>query len=103
MGTALSRKEVKKKEGTGDELTTVRGIVIPVDWDEEGNALAAAISSPDEQEYFVKQDAKGKELVGLMRQEIEVSGVVRKGIKGRKTVTVKNYRLKTGGDPWDVG
>jgi hypothetical protein len=103
MRTTGFRKEVKEDNGIDNELITITGIVIPVDWDEEGNALAAAISSPDEQEYFIKQDAKGKELVGLMRQEIEVSGVVRKGIKGRKTVTVKNYRLKTGGDPWDVG
>ena len=75
MGTTLSRKEVNKKERTGYELTTVRGIVIPVDWDDEGNALAAAISSPDEQEYLIKQDAKGKELVGLMRSQ-------RRGQKG---------------------
>jgi hypothetical protein len=102
MGTASSRK-VKKKKGTDNELTMVRGIVIPVDWDDEGNVLAAAISSPDEQEYLIKQDAKGKELVRLMRQEIEVSGVVRKGIKGCNTVTVKDYRLKTGSDPSGMG
>jgi len=103
MRTTGFRKGVKEDNGIDNELITITGIVIPVDWDEEGNALAAAISSPDEQEYFIKQDAKGKELVGLMRQEIEASGVVRKGIKGRKTVTVKNYRLKTGGAPWGVG
>jgi len=98
MKTASSGKEVKKKRGTVDKLTTVRGIVIPVDWDGEGNMLAAAISGSDEQEYMIEQDARGKELVALMRREIEVSGVVRKGIKGRKTVTVKSYRLKTGID-----
>ena len=103
MGTTSSRKEVKKKGGTVDKLTKVRGIVIPVDWDDEGNALAAAISSPDEQEYLIELDAKGKELVGLMRQEIEVRGVVKKGIKGRKTVTVRNYRLKKEGDPKGMG
>ena len=90
------RKEVKKSRKIGDELTTVRGILIPVDWDEEGNALAAAISGLDEQEYLIEQDAKGKELLGLMRREIEVSGMVSKAIKGRKTIKVKSYRLKTG-------
>lgn len=98
MRTALSRKEVKKKKGTGDELTTVRGIVIPVDWDEEGNALAAAISSPDEQEYFIEQDSKGKELLGFMQQEVEVSGTVREAIQGHKVITVKSHGLKMGGD-----
>ena len=89
---------MKKKRGTVDKLTTVRGIVIPVDWDKEGNALAVAISSPDEQEYVIEQDEKRKELIELIRQEIEVSGVVRKAIKGRKTITVKSYRLKTDGN-----
>lgn len=86
-------KEVTKKKGAGDELTTLTGIVIPVDWDEEGNVLAVAISSPDEQEYLIKQDAKGRELRGFIRQEMDINGVVRKAIKGRKTINVKNYKL----------
>jgi len=60
MRTRRFRKEVKESKGTGDELTTIRGIVIPVDWDENGNVLAAAISSPDEQVYFIELDKKGK-------------------------------------------
>ena len=99
MRREFLEKEVKKKRGAVDKLTTVRGIVIPVDWDEEGNALAVAISSPDEQEYLIEQDEKGKELTGLIRQEIEVSGIVRKAIKGRKTIAVKSYRLKTSETP----
>ncbi|MBU2522625.1 MAG: hypothetical protein KKD50_10435 [Proteobacteria bacterium] len=95
MRIASTGKEVKKKRRTVDKLTMVRGIVIPVDWDKEGNALAVAISSPDEQEYLIEQDEKGKELIGLIRQEVEVSGMVRKANKDRKTITVKSYRLKT--------
>ena len=91
-------KETNKKRGAVDKLTTVRGIVIPVEWDEEGNALAAAISGSDEQEYVIEQDEKGKELLKFIRHEIEVDGVFRKAIKGRKTVTVKSYKLKIDGD-----
>jgi hypothetical protein len=98
MKTASSGKEVKKKGGTVDKLTTVRGIVIPVDWDEEGNILAAAVSGSDEQVYVIEQDEKGKEVLEFIRHEVEVDGVVRKAIKGRKTVTVKSHRLKTGSD-----
>lgn len=98
MTTTVFKKEVKKKKETVDKLTTVRGIVIPVDWDEEGNMLAAAISGSDEQEYVIEQDEKGKELLQFIRHEIEVSGLVRKAIKGRKTITVKSHRLKTRGD-----
>lgn len=98
MTTTVFKKEAKKKKGTGDELTTIRGIVIPVDWDEDGNVLAIAISSQDEHEYFVELDKKGKKMLGLIRRGIEVSGVVRKIIKGCKTITVKSYRLKTDDD-----
>lgn len=98
MRTRRFGKEVKESKGTGDELTTIRGIVIPVDWDVDGNVLATAISSQDEHEYFVELDKKGKKMLGLIRRGIEVRGVVRKIIKGHKTITVKSYRLKTGDD-----
>lgn len=95
--TTTFRKEVKKRKKITDEPTRVRGIVIPVDWDKEGNTLAAAISGSDEQEYLIKQDPKGKELMRLMRQEIEAMGVVKKGNKGRKTIKIKDYELWRGG------
>ena len=98
MGKASYRKEVNKKKRAGDELTTVRGIVIPADWDEEGNVLAVAISSPNEQEYFVEQDSKGKELLGVIRQEIEASGIITKAMKGRNIIAVRSFSLKAGGD-----
>lgn len=96
--TTTFRKEEKKRKEIGDGPTTVRGVVIPVDWDEEGNTIAAAISSSDEQEYIINQDAKGKELLRLMRQEIEASGVVKKGSKVRKIIKVKSYWLNRGGN-----
>lgn len=98
MTTTVFKKAGKENKEIVDKLTKVRGIVIPVEWDGEGNALAVAISSPDEQEYVIEQNKKGKELIGLIRRGIEVSGVVRKIIKGRKTIAVKSYRLKTGDD-----
>ncbi|MDO9567062.1 MAG: hypothetical protein Q7J15_10015 [Candidatus Desulfaltia sp.] len=98
MTTTAFKKAVEENKGIGDKPTTVRGIVVSVDWDEKGNALAAAISTPDEQEYVIQQDEKGKELLKFIRHDVEVYGVVRKAIKGRKTVTVKSYKLKTADD-----
>jgi len=98
MTTTVFKKEMKKKKGTVDKLITVKGIVIPVDWDENGNALAVAISSPDEQVYFIELDKKGKKILELIRREIEVSGVVIKIVKGRNSITVRSYSLKTRGD-----
>jgi hypothetical protein len=92
MTTTAFSKEVREEKGRGDELTTVRGIVIPVDWDEEGNVLAVAILGAGEEEHFVEQDEEGKKLLELTRQEVEVSGTVREAIRGHKTITVKREK-----------
>jgi len=89
-----NQKMGKKKAKAGNELITVTGIVIPVEWDEHGNALATTVSTPGEREYLVEQDSTGKELLGLVRQEIEVSGVLGKGMEGGNTIRVSSYRLK---------
>jgi len=89
---------MKSDNQTGDELTPVRGILIAVDWDENGNALAAAVFDRDEEDYLVHLDAKGKELLGLVRREVEVIGVIRETTKGRKTITVKSYAVKMNSD-----
>ena len=49
-----------------------------------------------EREYLVQQDKKGKELLKLTRQEVKITGVLRKAIKGQKTIRVKAYQLVSG-------
>jgi hypothetical protein len=100
MKKVLTGKGVKKKRVTVDKLTTVRGLVIPIDWDKEGKAVAVAISSQDERDYVVKLDEKGKELLKFIRHEIEVDCIFGKAIKNCKTIIVKSYKLKTGSDEW---
>ncbi|MBC8456872.1 MAG: hypothetical protein H8D67_02615 [Deltaproteobacteria bacterium] len=78
----------------GDKLITIRGVVIPVDWDEKGSVVAIAISTPNEDEYLIDKDhLKGKELLHLIQEEVEVSGVVRED-KDKKIITVQKYILK---------
>ncbi|KPK19649.1 MAG: hypothetical protein AMK69_24110 [Nitrospira bacterium SG8_3] len=98
MKTRTFKKKAGKKRAEGDDLTAIRGIVIPAEWDDEGNALATYIASPGEQEYLVEQDAMGKELLALIRQEIEVTGIVQKSKRGRNTIAVRTYRLTGLGD-----
>jgi hypothetical protein len=82
-----------KEQAVSDTSKTVRGILIPADWDDAGNVLAVAVSAPGEKQYIVEQDSLGKELKKLMRQEVEVIGVVGEGRKGWNRITVKAYEL----------
>jgi hypothetical protein len=86
------------EDNTHLESVKIRGLVIPAAWDEMGNVLSVAVSTFDEEEYLVGKDEKGDQLLGLLRKEVEVSGVV--GIRdGGKTIRVKKVALtdKSGG------
>jgi hypothetical protein len=78
----------------GGKIITIRGIVIPVDWDEKGKVTAAALSAHNEEEYSIDQDYKGEELLHHIQKEVEVIGVVRKNNR-KKIIAVQKYILKS--------
>jgi hypothetical protein len=86
----LRKEGSKSRKAMGDQIRRIRGIVIPADWDEQGNVAALVIAAPNEEEYRVGMDKKGKELIAFLREEIEVSGFVSEK-KNKKIVKVKEY------------
>ncbi len=92
-GTKRPKKSIGKKESGGDKLITIRGLIMPADWDEEGNINAVAISTFEEDQYLVLNDEKGEQLLPLIRQEVKITGELgQKG--GRKTIKLKTFSLK---------
>jgi hypothetical protein len=74
-------------------LTTIRGLVIPVDWDDRGNITATAISTHLEEEYLVDQNAWGEALLAYLRQRVKVSGSIILKEDGKKVITVKRFEV----------
>ena len=81
---------------TETKLIQIIGMVIPVDWDADGNVLAAAIATSDESEYRIADGEQGRELLRLMHQTVRVSGNVKEE-KGKETIDVKQYSLQKKG------
>jgi hypothetical protein len=77
------------------DLVTIRGIVLPIDWDRKGNVAAMAVSTYDEDEYLVEKDENGAALEAFMRKEVEVVGIVREA-GGRQIITVKGMQPRSG-------
>ncbi|MBL7174592.1 MAG: hypothetical protein ISS66_02085 [Desulfobacteraceae bacterium] len=71
-------------------VTTIRGIVIPVEWDDKGNILKLVISTFDEDEYLIELDKRGKQLMSSIRKELEVTGLV---IEGDERKVIKVMRI----------
>ena len=83
---------MENQTNTGD-LTTIKGLVIPVAWDEEGNVHHVSIFGVHEEQYLVELDAKGKELLALTRAKLKIRGLIRELVKGEKIIQVKSYSL----------
>jgi hypothetical protein len=83
--------KTEKRDANG--LTTVRGLVIPVGWDDRGRITETVIATHFEDEYLIDQNEWGEELLAFLRQRVKVIGIVKEGAGGRKVITVKKYEL----------
>jgi hypothetical protein len=76
-----------------DRPVTIQGLIIPVDWDHDGNVTAVAISSYDEIEYLVEKTKKAEELLGLVHMQVEAGGKLRALETKGKLITIEYYRV----------
>ena len=81
---ALKRKSV-----------TLTGIVIPVDWSDDQEVVAVALATADEREYRIDGNRKGRELLGHLQLQVEVTGSLSEDEKGGRVVTVRHYSVKS--------
>ena len=89
-----------KKEKT--KMSIIRGVVIPMEWDDQGNVVRIAISSHDEKEYVVEREGKGSELLAFIRKEVEVGGEIKEE-DHKKVIKVKKYQVKKAEVPESQG
>lgn len=71
----------------------IRGIVIPVDWDDAGSVISISILTSDEDEYLVHWDEKGKQLLPFIREEVEATGVL-ESRNNKKFMRISHFRKK---------
>jgi len=60
------------------ETKTIRGIVIPTDWHDDGYPRSVAIATYREQKYMVAESPKCRQLLSLLNERVVVSGVIRR-------------------------
>mgnify|MGYP001547769861 CR=1 FL=1 len=87
-----NKRKIVTDEGTIiGKFLTIDGLVIPVDWDEDGRAIAISISTLDEEEYLVLLDEKGLPLLNHLREEALIRGWFYKDFRHRKCIAVDTY------------
>jgi hypothetical protein len=76
-------------------MDCIKGIVIPAGWDPNGNIISLAIATDDEQEYIIDTHQKTTNLISLLRQEVVVTGTIRKTEKN-KIIRIKSLSRQRG-------
>ena len=74
-------------------MDSIKGIVIPSDWDSNGNVISMAIATRNEEEYIIENHQKLLNLKELLRQEVVVNGSI-KCSNNYKVINVKSIRLE---------
>ena len=75
----------------GKDMKTIRGIVVPRDWDEMGFVIAVAIVTYSEEQYTVDDSPVGWKLKDFIRKKVVVKGSIFQSGSERK-ITVEAFR-----------
>ena len=76
-----------------EDSITIRGLLVPIDWDEKGNITEIAVSTYFEEEYLIQKNVREEALLPFLRQKVKVIGFVRMDARGRKVVRVEEYEV----------
>ena len=68
-------------------MERIKGIVVPADWDGNGNVILLAIATRDEQEYIIENHQQIANLWPLLRREVVAMGYIKYG-KEQKRISV---------------
>ena len=85
----------KARSKSWSKIVTVRGIIIPVAWDEDGSVTALGLSSKDEKLYLLANNPHQEKLYDCLQTEVEICGVL-KDEGSSKALILKGFRQVSG-------
>ena len=82
----------KKDSPSGERISDIEGIIIPVRWDDNGNPIAVALSTSQEEEFLINmKSAKGKKLLEYLQKKVRIAGSVTILDNNQKMLAIKKY------------
>ncbi|MBN1829658.1 MAG: hypothetical protein JW884_11010 [Deltaproteobacteria bacterium] len=84
---------VKAMKHVKGDLHSVRGIILPVAWDDRGIVTDIVLSTVSEEEYYIDREGRGRELWRYIRADVEATGTVT-ARDNRRTMRVADYRVR---------
>ena len=76
------------------EEQTLRGTLFPIEWDENDRVVQIVLDTPGQVGYLIHADGRGRELLRLLRQKVEVTGTLKADEAGDFIIRVTRYKLQ---------
>ena len=85
----------KNKHSTSKKsISDIEGIIVPVRWDEDGNPIAVALATSQEEELLINmKSAKARDLLKLLQKKVRIAGSITKLDNDKKMITIRSYLL----------
>jgi hypothetical protein len=87
--SALRSKRMSKKKAA-DANETLTGIITPIQWNENDQVTAVALSATDDEEYWIDN---GEKFIDLVQKCIEAHGKIKRDRKSTKSITIKRFNI----------
>ena len=84
---------IRGEDSLAEGSITIRGLLVPVDWDERGNITETAVSTYFEEEYLIQRNDRGEALKPFLREKVKVVGLVRVDERGKKVLRVEEFEV----------
>lgn len=84
-----------RSKSTNKSRNRFQGIIIPSDWDRNGNITGITLHTHDEKSYVIESSRFGNELYKHIRQNVIVNGKIRQRLDGHSLIRVINYEVIT--------
>ncbi len=68
----------------------IKGVLLPVKWDDNGIVQDIALYANDENEYIIVKNIKSREMIKMLRQQVELYGTVQFK-NGKNIIFVEKY------------
>ena len=83
----------KNKHSTSKKsISDIEGIIVPVRWDEDGNPIAVALATSQEEELLINmKSAKARDLLKLLQKKVRIAGSITKLENDQKMITIRRY------------
>jgi hypothetical protein len=78
------------KKAATNANETLKGIVTPIQWDDDGNVSTVALFATDDEEYLIEN---GEKFIDLIQTPIAATGRVKREKKSFKRIFIKRFEM----------